>query len=66
MGRKDVVSTPRLKKSRPFSTADISGSSEIHPGERPVQSQIKKVNVPLNIGILNPVIKSNKSQKKSG
>jgi hypothetical protein len=63
MGRKDAVNTPRLKKSRPFSSADIIGSPVVQPGNRPVQSLVKKLLVPPIDSVLHPLARPNKPQK---
>jgi hypothetical protein len=64
MGRKGV-SKRKPKKSRPFSNADISGSSNIRSSERPlVQSLLKDNGASLNRGGMNPSVGSNKKHKK--
>jgi hypothetical protein len=64
MGHKGV-SKRKPKKSRPFSNADISGSSNIRSDERPlVQSPLKDNGASLNRGVLNPSAGSNKKHKK--
>ena len=53
------------KKLRPFSNADISGSSNVRSGERPlVQSLLKDKRASLNRDGLNPSVGSNKKHKK--
>ncbi len=64
MGHKGV-SRRKPKKSRPFSNADITGSSNIRSSERPsAQSQLKDNGVSLNRGGLNPSAGSNKKHNK--
>ena len=63
MGRKGV-SKRKPKQSRPFSNADINGSSNGRSGERsPVQSLVKDKSAPLNRGGMDPSIGTNKSHK---
>lgn len=64
MGRKGV-SKGKLKKSRPFSSVDISGSANDRLLERPlVQSLIKDKGAPFTKDGMNPFIGSNKTQTK--
>jgi hypothetical protein len=64
MGHKGV-SIRKPKRSRPFSSADISGTSNSHPDEsRPVQSLVKDNRVSSNTGVINPLAGSNKKHKK--
>jgi hypothetical protein len=64
MGRKGV-SKRKPKKSRPFSSADINGSSNGRSMERSsVQSLVKDKGAPLNGNGMNPSAGSNKTQKK--
>ena len=64
MGRKGV-SIRKPKKSRPFSNADIGGSTNVRSGEHSlVQSLVKDKGAPLNRGGMNPSAGSNKTQKK--
>lgn len=64
MGRKGV-SIRKPKKSRPFSNANIGGSTNVHSGEHSlVQSLVKDKGAPLNRGGMNPSAGSNKTQKK--
>ena len=64
MGRKGV-SKRKPKKSRPFSSADINGSSNSRSIERSsVQSLVKDKGVPFNKDGMNPSAGSNKTQRK--
>lgn len=64
MGRKGV-SKRKPKRSRPFSNADIGGSSNVRSGERPlVHSLLKDNGASLNRGGLNPSTGSNKKHKR--
>jgi hypothetical protein len=64
MGRKGV-SKRKPKKSRPFSSADINGSSNSRAMERSsLQSLVKDKGSPLNRDDRNPSAGSNKTQKK--
>jgi len=64
MGRKGV-SKRKPKKSRPFSKADIGGSSNARAGERSlVQELVREKGAPLTSGGLNPSAGSNKTHKK--
>jgi len=64
MGRKGV-SKRKPKKTRPFSSADITGSSNGRSIERsPVQSLVKDKGAPSNRDGMNPSAGSNKTQKK--
>jgi hypothetical protein len=64
MGRKGV-SKRKPKKTRPFSNADIGGSSNGRSSERSlVQSLLKDKDAPLNRDGMNPAAGSNKTQKK--
>ena len=64
MGRKGV-NKRKPKKSRPFSNADIGGSSNVRSSERSlVQSLVKDKGAPLNRGGMNPSAGSNKNHKK--
>jgi hypothetical protein len=64
MGRKgDNKRKP--KKSRPFATTDVGGSSNAHAGVRSqVQTLVKDKGALLNRGSTNPSAGSNKRQKK--
>jgi hypothetical protein len=63
MGRKGV-SKRKSKKSRPFSSADISGSSNNGSNQRsPVQSLVKDKGAPFNRDGMNPSSGSNKQNK---
>jgi hypothetical protein len=65
MGRKGV-SKRKPKKSRPFSNADISGSSKVRSGERSsVQSLVKDRGAPLNRGGMHPSSGSKKNHNKA-
>jgi hypothetical protein len=64
MGRKGVS---KRKPKRPFSSADIDGSSNNGSNQRsPVQSFVKDKAAPFNINrdVMNPSAESTKSQKK--
>ena len=64
MGRKGV-SIRKPKKSRPFSNADIKGSSNSHSDEGQLVSSLVKDNrVSSNPGVINPLAGSNKKHKK--
>ena len=64
MGRKGV-SKRKPKKSRPFSNADIGGSSNGRSAERStVQTLVKDKGAPLNRDNANPFARTNKTQKK--
>ncbi len=64
MGRKGV-SKRKPKKSRPFSSADISGSSNTRSGEQPaVQSLVKNNRSSFNRGGMNPSAGSNNKGRK--
>jgi len=64
MGRKGV-SKRKPKKSGPFSSANIGGSSNGRSGERsPVQTLVKDKGTSLTRDGMNPSAGSNKSQKK--
>ena len=64
MGRKGV-SKRKPKKSRPFSNADINGSSNVRANERPsVQSGLKDTGASLNRSGINPSIGMNKKHQK--
>jgi hypothetical protein len=64
MGRKGV-SERKPKKSRPFSSADISGSTNARSIERSsIQSLVKEKGSLLNSDNTNPYTVSNKTQKK--
>jgi hypothetical protein len=60
MGRKGV-NKRQPKKSRPFSSADINGSSD---QRSPIQSLVKDKGSPLNRDGMDPSAGSNKIQKK--
>jgi hypothetical protein len=63
MGRKGV-SKRKPKKSRPFSSADINGSSNNGSNQRsPVQSLVKDKGAPFNRDGMNPSTGSNKQNK---
>jgi len=63
MGRKGV-SKRKPKKSRPFSSADIGGSSNTRSGEQPsVQSLVKNNGNSFNRGGMNPSAGSNSNNK---
>jgi hypothetical protein len=64
MGRKGV-SKQKPKKSRPFSSTDISGSFNDRSSERSsIQSLIKDKGAPFTKDGMNPFVGSNKRQKK--
>lgn len=64
MGRKGV-SKRKPKKSRPFSNANIAGSSNTRSGESPlVQSLVQNNGSSLNRGSMNPSAGSNKKHQK--
>jgi hypothetical protein len=64
MGHKGV-SIRKPKKSRPFSNADINGSSSSHlDGRQLVHSLVKDNRVSSNTDIINPLAGSNKKHKK--
>ena len=64
MGHKGV-SIRKPKKSRPFSNADINGSSNSRSGEsRSVQTLVIDNRVSPNMGVINPSAGSNKNHKK--
>jgi hypothetical protein len=64
MGRKGV-SKQKPKKSRPFSSTDISGSFNDGSSERSsIQSLIKDKGAPFTKDGMNPFVGSNKRQKK--
>ncbi len=64
MGHKGV-SIRKPKRSRPFSSADIRGSSNLHLDEsQSVQSLVKDNRVSSNTGGINPLAGSNKKHKK--
>lgn len=65
MGRKGV-SKRKPKKSRPFSNADIGGSSNTRSSERPTVQSLVQNNgsSPLNRGGRNPSSGSNRNQRK--
>ena len=64
MGRKGV-SKHKLQKTRPFSNADIGGSSNVRSGDRSlVQSLLKDKHAPLNGEGTNPATGSNKTRKE--
>ena len=64
MGRKGV-SKQKPQKSRPFSSVDISGSSNDRSLERSsVQSLIKDKSAPFTKDGMNPFVGSNKTQQK--
>jgi hypothetical protein len=60
MGRKGV-SKRKPKKSRPFSSADINGSSD---QRSPIQSLVKDKGSPFNRDGKDPSVSSNKVPKK--
>jgi len=64
MGHKGV-SVRKPKRSRPFSSADISGSSNSRPDKNhPVQSLVKDNRGSSTSGVINPAAGSNKKYKK--
>jgi len=64
MGRKGL-SKQKSIKSRPFSSTDISGSSNDRSLERSsIQSLIKDKGAPFTRDGMNPFVGSNKTQKK--
>ena len=64
MGRKGV-SKRKPKKSRPFSSADIGGSSHNHSSEGPVvQSLVNNNRNSFNQGGMNPSAGSNNKGRK--
>lgn len=64
MGHKGV-SIRKPKRSRPFSSADISGSTDTRSTERPlVKTQLKDNGASLNRGGMNPSAGSNIKHKK--
>jgi hypothetical protein len=64
MGHKGV-SIRKPKRSRPFSSADISGASNTRSVERPLAQTVLKDNgASLSRGGLNPNAGSNKKHKK--
>lgn len=61
MGRKGVS---KRKPKRPFSSADINGSSNHGSNQRsPVQSLVKDKGAPSNRDGMNPSAASNKQKK---
>jgi hypothetical protein len=63
MGRKGV-SKRKPKKSRPFSSADINGSSQSQAGtQTPVQSLVKDKGTPFHWDGKHPSTGSKKTQK---
>lgn len=66
MGHKGV-SKRKPKKSKPSSTAQISGFSNARPGESPtIQSLVKDQGVPLNKGAMNPSAGPKNKKNKKG
>jgi len=64
MGHKGV-SIRKPKRSRPFSSADISGSSNSRADKsQSVQSLVKDNRVSSTTGAVNPLAGSNKKYKK--
>ena len=64
MGHKGV-SVRKPKRSRPFSSADISGSTNSHPDKsQSVQSLVKDNRVSSTSGVINPAAGSSKKYKK--
>ena len=64
MGRK-AMTKQKPTKSRPFSSADISGSSNDRSGQRSsVQQLIKDKGAPFTRDGMNPFVGSNKTQEK--
>ena len=64
MGHKGV-SVRKPKRSRPFSSADISGSTSSGPDRgQSAQSLVKDNRVSSTSGVINPAAGSNKKYKK--
>ena len=64
MGRKSITKH-KPTKSRPFSSTDISGSSNDRSSQRSsIQSLIKDKGAPFTRDGMNPFVGSNKTQKK--
>ena len=64
MGHKGV-SVRKPKRSRPFSSADISGSANSRPDKsQSVQSLVKDNRASTTTGVINPAAGSNKKYKK--
>ena len=64
MGRKSI-SKRKPTKSRPFSSFDISGSSNDRSSQRSsIQSLIKDKGAPFTRDGMNPFVGSNRTQKK--